>query len=107
MISELRSHDFDIVFYKNKISFALESSILVYESIYPLLLTLKVDLLYVFNGRFFDVWPAIKASQKLGITFYTLEMWVSFGAEFFSGTVWLLLFVLSFRNKKIGNEHGK
>jgi len=36
----------------------------------------------------------------LGITFFTLEMWVSFGAEFFSGTVWLLLFVLSARNKK-------
>ena len=36
----------------------------------------------------------------LGITFYTLEMWVSFGAEFFSATVWLLLFVFSVRNKK-------
>ena len=36
----------------------------------------------------------------LGITFFTLNMWISFGAEFFSGTVWLLLFVLSVRNKK-------
>jgi len=36
----------------------------------------------------------------LGITFYTLEMWVSFGAEFFSGTIWLLLFLFSYRNKK-------
>lgn len=36
----------------------------------------------------------------LGITFFTLEMWISFGAEFFSGTVWLLLFALSFLNKK-------
>ena len=36
----------------------------------------------------------------LGITFYTLHMWVSFGAEFFSGTVWFLLFLFSFRNKK-------
>ena len=35
----------------------------------------------------------------LGITFYTLHMWVSFGAEFFSGTVWFLLFLFSFRNK--------
>ena len=36
----------------------------------------------------------------LGITFYTLHMWVSFGAEFFSGTVWFLLFLFSFKNKK-------
>jgi hypothetical protein len=36
----------------------------------------------------------------LGITFYTLHMWVSFGAEFFSGTVWFLLFLFSCRNKK-------
>ena len=36
----------------------------------------------------------------LGITFYRLHMWVSFGAEFFSGTVWFLLFLFSFRNKK-------
>jgi len=34
----------------------------------------------------------------LGVTFFTLQMWVSTAAEFFSGTVWLLLFVLSFRN---------
>ena len=36
----------------------------------------------------------------LGVTFYTLDMWVSAGAEFFSGTIWFLLFVFSFRNKK-------
>jgi hypothetical protein len=36
----------------------------------------------------------------LGITFFTLQMWVSMAAEFFSGCVWLLLFILSVRNKK-------
>ena len=36
----------------------------------------------------------------LGVTFYTLEMWVSMGAEFFSGTVWLFLFLFSSKNKK-------
>lgn len=36
----------------------------------------------------------------LGLTFFTLDMWVSFVAEFFSGTIWLLLFVFSLRNKK-------
>ena len=36
----------------------------------------------------------------LGITFYTLEMWISFGAEFFSGTIWFLLFFFSIKNKQ-------
>ncbi|RLF35008.1 MAG: hypothetical protein DRM99_05470 [Thermoplasmata archaeon] len=36
----------------------------------------------------------------LAITFFTMEYWVSFTAEIFSGTVWLLLFVLSIKNLK-------
>ena len=40
----------------------------------------------------------------LGITFFTLNMLVSFVAEFFSGTIWLLLFAFSLRNKKKTND---
>jgi hypothetical protein len=36
----------------------------------------------------------------MGVTFYTLHMWVSMAAEFFSTIIWFLLFVLSVRNKK-------
>ena len=36
----------------------------------------------------------------LGITFFTLNMWVSVIAEFISGTVWLLLFIFSLANKR-------
>jgi len=32
----------------------------------------------------------------LAATFFTMEFWISFTAEFISGTVWLLLFVFSF-----------
>jgi len=39
----------------------------------------------------------------LGITFFTLQMWVSTVAEIFSGTIWLLLFILSVRNIKSKN----
>lgn len=35
----------------------------------------------------------------LGITFFTLNLWISVISEFFSATVWLLLFILSLRNK--------
>ena len=36
----------------------------------------------------------------LAATFYTMQFWISFTAEIFSGTIWLLLFALSFKNKK-------
>lgn len=36
----------------------------------------------------------------LVITFFTMGFWISFIADFFSGIVWLLLFVLSVRNIK-------
>jgi len=34
----------------------------------------------------------------LALTFFTMEFWISFIAELFSGTIWLLLFVLSLKN---------
>ena len=33
-------------------------------------------------------------------TFYTLNLWVSVTAELFSGTIWLLLFVFSYKYRK-------
>jgi hypothetical protein len=38
----------------------------------------------------------------LAATFYTMQFWISFTAEIFSGTIWLLLFALSLKNKKKG-----
>ena len=73
LISELRNHKFDVDLYQDEIIKTLKSSILVYESVYELLQKLKPDFLYVWNGRFFDVWPAVEACKKLGIDFYTYE----------------------------------
>ena len=36
----------------------------------------------------------------MGATFITLDLWISVVSEFFSGVIWLLLFILSVRNKK-------
>jgi len=36
----------------------------------------------------------------LAATFFTLNLWISVAAETFSGVIWLLLFILSSRNKK-------
>jgi len=37
----------------------------------------------------------------LAATFFTLNLWISVAAETFSGVIWLLLFILSVKNKKI------
>jgi len=37
----------------------------------------------------------------LAITFFTLNLYISVVAETFSGVIWLLLFILSEKNKKI------
>jgi len=39
----------------------------------------------------------------LAITFATMNLWLSLIADFFSGTVWLMLFILSVRNVKKRN----
>ena len=36
----------------------------------------------------------------LAATFLTLEFWISFIADIFSGTIWLLLFIFSIKNFK-------
>jgi len=38
----------------------------------------------------------------LAVTFFTMQFWISFTAELFSGTIWLLLFVLSYNNYRKG-----
>ena len=56
------------------------------------------------NGEILNLFTASLTTiglYVLGITFFTLNMWVSFGAEFFSGTVWLMLFIFSYKNVRI------
>lgn len=36
----------------------------------------------------------------MGATFITLDLWISVVSECFSGVIWLLLFILSYRNRK-------
>jgi hypothetical protein len=36
----------------------------------------------------------------LAATFITMEFWISFIADIFSGSIWLLLFIFSLKNKR-------
>jgi len=57
----------------------------------------------VWRGASINVFTAGLTTVGLYImafTFFTIPYWLSFFAEIFSGTIWLLLFVLSVRNNK-------
>jgi len=67
---------------------------------------------FVMLPQFMDVWngKTILNTYTAGLTaiglfimsatFTTLNLWISVVSEFFSGVIWLLLFILSARNKK-------
>jgi len=59
----------------------------------------------VWRGKYINVYTAGLTTLGLYVmaaTFFTMNFWVSFIAEVFSGTIWLLLFVLSVKHKKRG-----
>lgn len=74
LISALKDHIFDLNLHRNLIFKLLRSSILVQESFLDFLNKMAMDSVYLFNGRFFDVWPVVQVCKKLGINFYIYEM---------------------------------
>lgn len=57
----------------------------------------------VWRGESINVYTAGLTTIGLYVmaaTFFTMEFWVTFTAEVFSGTIWLLLFILSIKHKK-------
>ena len=57
----------------------------------------------VWHGESINVYTAGLTTIGLYVmaaTFFTMNFWVSFIAEIFSGTIWLLLFILSIMHKK-------
>jgi hypothetical protein len=59
--------------YKDFILRAIEASALVYESVKRLLETLRPDRVYLFNGRFFTVYPALLACEEAQTPYMTHE----------------------------------
>jgi len=59
----------------------------------------------VWRGESINVYTAGLTTVGLYImaaTFFTMKFWITFIAEVFSGTIWLLLFILSIMHKKEG-----
>jgi hypothetical protein len=57
----------------------------------------------VIHGKSVNVYTAGLTTVGLyilAITFFTMNMWITVFAEIFSGTIWLLLFLFSVRNKR-------
>ena len=61
----------------------------------------------VWRGESINVYTAGLTTIGLYImaaTFFTMRFWITFIAEVFSGTIWLLLFVLSIKHKNRGKR---
>ncbi|MFH1644694.1 MAG: hypothetical protein ABIA74_06000 [bacterium] len=78
IISAFKDHQIDTIAYKGLISEMLNSSIWVYKSVTQAIENLKIDLVYIFNGRLSDSRPALRCCQQLNIPFITYEMGSTF-----------------------------
>ena len=62
----------------------------------------------VWNGQSLNITTSALTTVGLYVlvfTFATMEYWVSMIADIFSGSVWLLIFILSWRNCKVSNKN--
>jgi hypothetical protein len=73
LISEIKDHKFDTLLYQDRVAKTLRSSLLVYESVIDLFNKIPFDLVYIFNGRFHDVRPVVRACQQRNINYITHE----------------------------------
>lgn len=61
----------------------------------------------VWRGESINIYTAGLTTLGLYVmaaTFFTMKFWISFFAEVFSGTIWLMLFILSILHKKRGKN---
>lgn len=73
LISMVREPDPDIVRHEHFINRYILTSIAVYDAIKYNLEEIKPDVLYLFNGRFASLRPALRAAQYLGIKTFVHE----------------------------------
>ena len=61
----------------------------------------------VWHGKSINIYTAGFTTLGLYImafTFFTMRFWITFVAEIFSGTIWLLLFFFTIKHRKRGNQ---
>ena len=99
LISIFKDHKINTIAYKSLIYEMLTTSILVYESVFNVIKDFRIDLVYIFNGRFSDSRPALRACQKLNTSFVTYEI----GSTFFSYSLFVNDWVhsVNYVNKEI------
>jgi hypothetical protein len=68
-----RDNRFDVEAYADFIYRGLWSSLLVYESMVDAIARYNPDVVYIFNGRFAELWAAAEACKRCKVTFRTHE----------------------------------
>ena len=73
LISNFKDHNLNTVKNKKIIKKLLIESVFIYKNLLDFLDVKKPDIVYIFNGRFSDSRPVVRACEKIGISFYTHE----------------------------------
>lgn len=66
-------HRIDTIRYRNEVATELNTAYYVYKAFRQVLVELKPDLVYLFNGRFSTVLPALNACEELNVPYLTHE----------------------------------
>jgi hypothetical protein len=64
-------HHIDTIRYRNEVTTELNTAYYVYKAFRQVLVELKPDLVYLFNGRFSTVLPALNACEELNVPYLT------------------------------------
>lgn len=73
IVSRLRDHEVDVYRHADWIYKILQSSLLVYNAVMKIIESHNPDRFYIFNGRFAEVRPAVRACEQKNIPFFTHE----------------------------------
>ncbi len=83
IISYSRDYHVNSTKYGELIDVELRKSINVYLNFKEIIERFRPDEIYLFNGRFSEVWPVVELAKRLRIPFYTMEAGVGTNYEIF------------------------
>jgi hypothetical protein len=73
LVSAIRDHRLDTIQYKDRIHKGIRTALFVHECSKVLLADVQPDMAVIFNGRFLEIRPFMRACERMGIPFYTHE----------------------------------
>ena len=73
LCSRFATHEVDTIRHSREVATELATAYYVYRSVKQVLLDVKPDCMYLFNGRLSTTLPALNACEELGVPYFTHE----------------------------------